>query len=195
MQEVAVRCQSKTLHGTVSWRAGTLQACSDYPGRVYKQSMQSVTLRYSLQDHKQLTDNSADSFSNLRASLLDFLYINSSTCFKDFMTEEIISQTIVHKEFALNALQIACKIIVCFPNGLQIQLKVLHWFNHQHLSFRFKVLIQTLNFAKKLSRIPLSNIITIIKKKFREKIIFLCLHNWAVWHYETIQRKIRLQRT
>ena len=29
----------KTLHGTVAWRAGTLQAFSAYPGRVYDQSV------------------------------------------------------------------------------------------------------------------------------------------------------------
>jgi len=36
MQKLAVRCQSKILHGTVAWRAGTLQACSAYLGRVYE---------------------------------------------------------------------------------------------------------------------------------------------------------------
>ena len=41
MQQVAVRCQ-KTLHGTVAWRAGTLQACSAYPGRVYEYKYESV---------------------------------------------------------------------------------------------------------------------------------------------------------
>ena len=42
MQQVAVRCQSKKLHGNVAWRAETLQACSGHPGRVYEQSVQSV---------------------------------------------------------------------------------------------------------------------------------------------------------
>ena len=34
----------KTLQGTVARRAGTLQACSAYPGRVYDQSVQSVRI-------------------------------------------------------------------------------------------------------------------------------------------------------
>ena len=29
----------KTFHGTVAWRAGTLQACLAYPGRAYEQSV------------------------------------------------------------------------------------------------------------------------------------------------------------
>ena len=50
MQQVAVRChcQSKTIHGTVAWRAGTLQACSAYLGRVYVQSVQSVIVPYNI---------------------------------------------------------------------------------------------------------------------------------------------------
>ena len=41
MQQMAVSCQSKkkTLHGTVAWRVGTLEASSTYPGRVYEQSV------------------------------------------------------------------------------------------------------------------------------------------------------------
>ena len=38
MQQMAMRCKSKkTLHGTVAWRAGTIKACSAYPGIVYEQ--------------------------------------------------------------------------------------------------------------------------------------------------------------